>query len=89
MDILFDYANDIWSNHPGTYMILEHLGNNDEETVLANGGFLIWGKMTFAYTQSAMGYYGDINYGSWQARGYAMAQLGHVCRKPRRRAHGV
>jgi len=75
VDILFDYANDIWSNHPGTYMILEHLGNNDEETVLANGGFLIWGKMTFAYTQSAMGYYGDINYGSWQARGYAWPNL--------------
>ena len=75
VDILFDYANDIWSNHPGTYMILEHLGNNDEETALANGGFMIWGKMTFAYTQSAMGYYGDINYGSWQARGYAWPNL--------------
>jgi len=75
VDILFDYANDLWSNHPGTYMILEHLGNNDEETALANGGFMIWGKMTYAFSQSAMGYYGDINYASWQNRGYAWPNL--------------
>ena len=75
VDILFDYANDIWSNHPGTYMILEHLGNNDEETALANGGFLIWGKSTFEFTQAALGYYGDINYSSWQNRGYAWPNL--------------
>jgi 1,4-alpha-glucan branching enzyme len=75
VDILFDYANDIWSNHPGTYLILEHLGNNDEETALANGGFMIWGKMTTEYTQAVMGYDGDINYGSWQARGYQWPNL--------------
>ena len=75
VDILFDYANDIWGNHPGTYLILEHLGNNDEETALANGGFMIWGKMTTEYTQAVMGYDGDINYGSWQARGYQWPNL--------------
>ena len=36
----------IWADHPGAYMILEHLGNNDEEAALANGGFMLWGKMT-------------------------------------------
>ena len=46
VDILFDYGNHIWSEHPGTYMILEHLGGNDEEAALANGGFMLWGKMT-------------------------------------------
>ena len=75
VDILFDYANDIWGNHPGTYLILEHLGNNDEETALANGGFMIWGKMTSEYTQAVMGYDGDINYGSWQNRGYQWPNL--------------
>ena len=56
-------------------MILEHLGNNDEETALANGGFMIWGKMTSEYTQAVMGYDGDINYGSWQNRGYQWPNL--------------
>ena len=41
IDILFDYYNDIQSNHPGTYMILEHLGNNDEEKSLADGQLVI------------------------------------------------
>ena len=75
VDILFEYANDIWCNHPGTYLILEHLGNNDEETALANGGFMLWGKMTSEYTQAVMGYDGDINYGSWQNRGYQWPNL--------------
>ena len=57
------------------YLILEHLGNNDEETTLANGGFMIWAKMTTEYTQAVMGYDGDINYGSWQARGYQWPNL--------------
>ena len=75
VDILFDYANHIWADHPGAYMILEHLGNNDEEAALANGGFMLWGKMTESYTQAAMGYQGDINYGSWQARGWQWPNL--------------
>ena len=75
VDILFDYGNHIWAGHPGAYMILEHLGNNDEETALANGGFMLWGKMTEAYTEAAMGYGGDLNYGSWQARGWQWPNL--------------
>ena len=75
VDILFDYGNHIWSEHPGAYMILEHLGGNDEEAALANGGFMLWGKMTEQYTQAAMGYDGDINYGSWQARGWQWPNL--------------
>ena len=75
VDILFDYGNHIWNNHPGSYVILEHLGSNDEEAVLANGGFMLWGKMTQQYTESAMGYDGDINYGSWQNRGWNWPNL--------------
>ncbi|PCJ81051.1 MAG: alpha-amylase [Bacteroidetes bacterium] len=75
INILFDYWNDIQANHPGTYVILEHLGNNDEEKVLADGGFMIWGKMTYDFAQSAMGYSGDMNYGSWQNRGYNWPNL--------------
>lgn len=75
VDILFNYANHVWAGHPGTYLILEHLGNNDEETVLANGGFMLWGKMTYAYTQATMGYGGDLNYGVWSNRGWNSPNL--------------
>ena len=75
VDILFDYGNHVWYNHPGTYMILEHLGDNPEESALANGGFLLWGKSTSAFTEAALGYGGDFSQASWQTRGWNWPNL--------------
>ena len=75
VDILFDYGNHVWYNHPGTYMILEHLGDNPEETALANGGFLLWGKSTSAFSEATLGYGGDFSQASWQARGWNWPNL--------------
>ena len=75
IDVLFEYANHIWMDHPGAYIILEHLGNNEEESVLANGGFMLWGKMTTAYTEATMGYGGDLNWGVWSNRGWNWPNL--------------
>jgi hypothetical protein len=36
---------------------------------------MLWGKMTQQYTESAMGYDGDINNGSWQNRGWNWPNL--------------
>ena len=55
VNILFDYLNDI-RTYSSDYMILEHLGDNSEETVLANGGFMLWSKATEQYNQCTMGY---------------------------------
>jgi glycosidase len=41
---------------PGSYCILEHLGDNQEEKELANYGMMPWGKMTDPYNQSTMGF---------------------------------
>jgi 1,4-alpha-glucan branching enzyme len=41
---------------PGAYCILEHLGNYDEETELANRGMMLWKKMNVPYKQAASGY---------------------------------
>ena len=41
---------------PGSYCILEHLGNDDEEAELAKRGMLLWGKMTDQYNENTMGY---------------------------------
>ncbi|MBK7884766.1 MAG: 1,4-alpha-glucan-branching protein [Chitinophagaceae bacterium] len=40
----------------GSYNILEHLGNDDEEAELASRGMLLWGKMTDQFNQNTMGY---------------------------------
>ena len=75
VDILFDYGNHVWTQHPGTYLILEHLGDNPEETALANGGFLLWGKQTSQFGEAVMGYGGDFSQASWQARGWNWPNL--------------
>ena len=40
----------------GSYNILEHLGNDDEEAELSNRGMLLWGKMTDQYNQNTLGF---------------------------------
>ncbi|MEM7161447.1 MAG: alpha-amylase family glycosyl hydrolase [Bacteroidota bacterium] len=70
VDIWNDYGNDIWSLDPEVYMILEHFANNSEETVLANSGFMFWGNLNHEYLESAMGYSGNFNWISHQARGW-------------------
>jgi len=42
---------------PEAYVIFEHLSDNSEETVLANHGILLWGKMTDPYNEATMGYH--------------------------------
>ena len=56
-------------------MILEHLGDNPEETALANGGFLLWGKSTSTFGEATLGYGGDFSAASWQARGWNWPNL--------------
>jgi len=56
INILERMATKIWQINPSTYCILEHFADNDEETVLSNFGFMLWGNMNNAYLQSAMGY---------------------------------
>jgi 1,4-alpha-glucan branching enzyme len=41
---------------PTCYMVLEHLGNDDEENALARKGMMLWGKMTNEFNQMTMGY---------------------------------
>jgi hypothetical protein len=47
---------------PNCYMILEHLGQDDEEATLANLGMLLWGKMTNEFNQASMGYNAGSNF---------------------------
>ncbi len=56
INILTDYYNHIKSVKPNAYVILEHFAANDEETVLANTGMMLWSAMHDNYKQVAMGY---------------------------------
>lgn len=46
------------ANHPGAYVIFEHLANADEDRILANGGIHMWGgaSVTKRYEQIVLGY---------------------------------
>ena len=84
--ILKRMADKIWEHHPKAYVILEHLGDNAEEKVLAEyragegKGMMLWGKMTDPYNQSTMGfssgvsiagvYHGSRNWNTYGLVGY-------------------
>ncbi len=62
---------------PNSYVILEHLGVNAEETVLANDGMMLWGKTTDPYNELTMGYNNtnsnNIGSSAPQSRGWTSA----------------
>jgi 1,4-alpha-glucan branching enzyme len=63
---------------PDAYLILEHLSDNSEETVLANTGFMFWGKLTEAYAESLMGYNNakaNLSWGNYKVRGWNFPNL--------------
>lgn len=54
--ILNEYKDFLYENNENDlYLILEHLSNDDEEKILADAGFMLWGKMTEQYTQNSIG----------------------------------
>lgn len=77
IDILNDYYNHIKSVNPNAYVILEHFAHNDEETVLANNGMLLWGAVHERYQQIAMGYQqnSDISWSYHGNRGWSFPNI--------------
>ena len=56
IDIILDYASSIRQTDANAYIILEHLGAFNEESVYANNGLMLWGKGTDYYNEATMGY---------------------------------
>jgi hypothetical protein len=64
VDVLKEYADYSWSLDPTHYVIFEHLGQDNEESVWANyrinetpsKGIMLWGEMTTAYSQLIEGF---------------------------------
>lgn len=64
--ILTRMADALWAEHPDTIVILEHFADaNEERELAAHGraegfpGMTLWGNMTEAYSEAAMGYLGS------------------------------
>jgi 1,4-alpha-glucan branching enzyme len=57
---------------PGSYCILEHLGNDDEEAELAKRGMMLWGIMHSQFSQNTKGFSSnaDINRAFWKNRSF-------------------
>ena len=72
IDIWQNYYNKMQAASNGSYCIMEHLGNNDEEAELAKRGMLLWGKMTDQFTANVTGNSGgsDINNIYWKNRSF-------------------
>jgi len=75
VNILNDYKDHVESIDEDSYFILEHFANNDEESFLSNNGFLLWGNMNYEYNEATMGWNSNLNWGSYQARGWSDPNL--------------
>ncbi len=66
------YYDTMQAVSPGSYCILEHLGNDDEEAELARRGMLLWGKMTDQFNQNTMGFSSnsEVDRAYWRNRSF-------------------
>jgi 1,4-alpha-glucan branching enzyme len=70
--------NEIIKYAPDAYLILEHLGDNSEEKVLADMGFMMWGKMTENYAEALMGFNNsksNLSWGNYKSRNFTQPNL--------------
>ncbi len=78
IDILNRIKGEVVKYAPDAYLILEHLGENAEEKILANAGFMLWGKMTENYAEALMGYNNskaNLSWGDYKSRTFANPNL--------------
>jgi len=74
-----EYGDFMWNINPDAILILEHFADNEEETELANYGFLLWGNLNHNYNEGTMGYpqdnKSDISWGLYQERNWDQPHL--------------
>ena len=74
INIILDYAASIRQTDANAFIILEHLGAVNEESVYADNGIMLWGKATDQYNEASMGWLSGQNQNLYnttpQARGW-------------------
>ncbi|MBN8706409.1 MAG: T9SS type A sorting domain-containing protein [Bacteroidetes bacterium] len=79
VNILSRMYNKVREFDASSYMILEHLGGNAEEKVLADIGFMLWGNMNDKYEEAIMGFHdSDKSNLSWGYHGTRSWTVPHV-----------
>ncbi len=77
--ILKRISDEIWKVNPDAYVMFEHLSNNDEETILADHGIMLWGNANHNYNEATMGYNengkSDLSWTSYVSRGWDQPNL--------------
>jgi len=68
-------TNWVLDANPKAYNILEHFADNDEETVLANAGIMLWGVMCEQYGDATMGWDSNLSWGYYGNRGWSQPNL--------------
>ncbi|MFY0624690.1 MAG: T9SS type A sorting domain-containing protein [Reichenbachiella sp.] len=63
-------ADEIWNVDSDSYIIFEHLSENQEETELANYGIMLWTNMTHDYKELGRGYSQDLDWIYHESRGW-------------------
>lgn len=73
---MYDKVRDVDAS---SYMILEHLGANNEEKVLADHGFMLWGNLNGAFLEGTMGWNesgkSDFSWGAYTSRGWTVPHV--------------
>ena len=55
-NLLKRMGDTIWAINPNAHLILEHWCNNNEEKILADYGFMLWGNQTYNFHQAGAGH---------------------------------
>ena len=83
INLIKDYAKAIRTADPDSYIILEHWGNDGEESQYVRDGMHPWKKMNHEYCETAMGYNADLSGthkyldSSWGATGWVTFMESH------------
>jgi hypothetical protein len=75
INIIDRMGKQLWKLDSGLFLILEHFADNDEETVLSNLGFMLWGNLVYSYNQATMAYSSDLSWGSYKQRNWTKPNL--------------
>ncbi|MDX5319762.1 MAG: T9SS type A sorting domain-containing protein, partial [Bacteroidota bacterium] len=55
---------------PENILILEHLSDNQEEMILSDSGFLLWGNMNHEFNEATMGFSSNFNWMDYKTRSW-------------------
>jgi 1,4-alpha-glucan branching enzyme len=58
------YNDTLQLKSPGSYVILEHFADNNEEIALSNMGMLLWGNVNHNFSEAAMGWLTESDFNS-------------------------